>query len=107
LSYSSAETSWNTPAIPEGLLDSGSLAPEDYWPYFKNPKAFFEGGGRLQLRAKLEEPLLAKLKAIVNEMETFFQEHYEREIALRKEQTAEMFRGLWTEWEQSIQGSKV
>ncbi|MEA3569805.1 dynamin family protein [Paenibacillus phoenicis] len=107
LSYSNAETSWDTPAIPEGLLGSGSLAPETYWPYFKNPKAFFEGGGRLQLRAKLEEPLLAKLKAIVGEMEAFFREHYEHEIALRKEQTAETFRGLWAEWEQSIQGSKV
>ncbi|MNJ02898.1 hypothetical protein D3C73_1630220 [compost metagenome] len=40
-------------------------------------------------------------------METFFREHYEREIAFRKEQTAETFRGLWAEWEQSIQDSKA
>ncbi|MDU4696011.1 MAG: dynamin family protein, partial [Paenibacillus sp.] len=107
LSYSNAKSSWNTPEIPEGLLDGGTLTPETYWPFFKNPKAFFEGGGRLQLRAKLEEPLLAKLKEIIESMETFFREHYEREIALRKEQTAETFRGLWAEWEQSIQGSKA
>lgn len=107
LSYAKGDTGWNTPAIPEGLLDAGTLAPETYWSYFKNPKAFFEGGGRMVLRAKLEEPLLAKLKEIVEGMETFFREHYEREIAFRKEQTAETFRGLWAEWEQSIQDSKA
>ncbi|GIP48684.1 hypothetical protein J53TS2_22750 [Paenibacillus sp. J53TS2] len=107
LSYTEGETSWNTPTIPEGLLDGGTLEPETYWPIFKNPKTFFEGGGRLQLRAKLEDPLLAKLKKIVEGMETNFREHYEQEIALRKAQTAETFRGLWSEWEQSIQGSKA
>uniref|UniRef100_UPI0015B0ED3A dynamin family protein n=1 Tax=uncultured Paenibacillus sp. TaxID=227322 RepID=UPI0015B0ED3A len=107
LGYANGESGWNTPPIPEGLLDGGTLATETYWPYFKNPKAFFEGGGRMVLRAKLEEPLLAKLREIVEGMETVFREHYEREIALRKEQTAETFRGLWAEWEQSIQGSKA
>ncbi|MCK8486993.1 dynamin family protein, partial [Paenibacillus sp. MBLB2552] len=107
LSYSKSESNWNTPVIPEGLLDGGTLEPETYWPSFKNPKVFFEGGGRLQLRARLEEPLLAKLKEIVEGMEANFREHYEREIAIRKEQTAETFRGLWAEWEQSIQGSKT
>lgn len=107
LSYSQSEANWNTPVIPEGLLDSGTLLPETYWPFFKNPKSFFEGGGRMQLRAKLEEPLLAKLKEIVEGMEMKFREHYEREIAVRKEQTAATFRGLWEEWEQSIQGSQA
>ncbi|WP_198524724.1 dynamin family protein, partial [Paenibacillus phocaensis] len=107
LGYSRSDANWNTPVIPEGVLDSGTLSPETYWPFFKNPKSFFEGGGRLQLRAKLEEPLLAKLKEIAERMEANFREHYEREIALRKQQTAATFRGLWAEWEQSIRGSKA
>ncbi|MGG6314522.1 dynamin family protein [Paenibacillus macerans] len=99
--------SWNTPDIPEGLLDGGFLSPDAYWSYFKNPKAFFEGGGRGQLRAKLEEPLLQRLKETVGHMEEEFRKHYELEISRRKENTAAYFGGIWQEWEESILRSRL
>ncbi|MCM3698044.1 dynamin family protein [Paenibacillus macerans] len=98
---------WNTPEIPEGLLDRAYFSPEDYWAYFKNPKAFFEGQGKMQLRAKLEGPLTERLQELVHRMQGVFRDHYAGEIEQRKQQIAEYFTGLWQEWEDSLKSLKV
>lgn len=101
------EGDWNAPAIPEGLLDGSLFPSEAYWPYFKNPKTFFEGEGRTLLRSKLEGPLLAHIKEVVQQMEGVFESHYETEIGRWKEKMAGHFSSLWQEWEDSIRHSGV
>ncbi|MUG26791.1 hypothetical protein GNQ08_31250, partial [Paenibacillus macerans] len=98
---------WSTPEIPEGLLDSAYFPPEDYWPYFKNPKAFFEGQGKMQLRSKLEGPLTERLQELVHRMQGVFRDHYVGEIEKRKQQIAGYFTGLWQEWKDSLKSLKV
>ncbi|WP_178075979.1 dynamin family protein [Paenibacillus oralis] len=98
---------WSTPEILEGLLDNAYFSPEDYWPYFKNPKAFFEGQGKMQLRSKLEGPLTERLQELVHRMQGVFRDHYAGEIEKRKQQIAGYFTGLWQEWEDSLKSLKV
>lgn len=98
---------WSTPPIPEGLLTDASFPVDTYWPMFKNPRTFFEGGGRTVLRNKLEEPLLKQLKEVVSVQEAQFRDHYAREIAVGLENTAIYFHGLWLEWEESIRGARA
>ncbi len=107
LSPPEADAHWHTPPILEGLLADGSFPVEMYWPLFKNPRAFFEEGGRAILRDKLEKPLMTRIKEVVSEHETMFREHYTREIAAVLESTAIYFGGLWQEWEESIQGTRA
>lgn len=102
-----AGTQWSTPPISEGLLADALFPVEMYWPLFKNPRAFFEGGGRAALRNRLEEPLVKQLKEVVSAHEALFREHYAREIAASLESTAIYFSGLWQEWEKSIQGARA
>ncbi|WP_223069444.1 dynamin family protein [Paenibacillus caui] len=93
---------WASPAIPDGLLGTIGLEAEDYWPYFKSPKSFFEGNGKAVLRDKLENPLMERIKEAVKETERLLSVHYFGEIALRQAELTEHFAAQWEEWEDSI-----
>lgn len=98
---------WISPGLPEGILDNTRFPEEEYWPYFRSPKAFFEGDGRSKLREALEFPLVQQLQSRVKDMSLFMRQHYELEIQGHKERIAAYFTDSWQEWEESIRRTNI
>ncbi|MNW46805.1 Bacterial dynamin-like protein [compost metagenome] len=89
---------WATPEIAEGMLDH-SLISSDYVTYFKNPKAFFEGGGKQRLRDVLGNHLEAEVKQAVEQSGAKLYSYYRMEMARRFASLASLFEAEWDEWE--------
>ncbi|MUG65989.1 dynamin, partial [Paenibacillus campinasensis] len=74
------EKDWAAPELQETELQLG----EDwstYWPYFKNPKAFFEGSGSQKLREALEPKVKEAIAAALKAREAQLLAHYEQQLA--------------------------
>ncbi|GGH23970.1 dynamin family protein [Paenibacillus segetis] len=92
---------WASVLAKEGWLEQ-ALQPGDYWMYFKNPKTFFEGGGKQKLREAVESPLEDKVKEVMDEaigdMFVLFSEEMARGLSIRVHSLNEQ----WDEWETGI-----
>ncbi|WP_199925634.1 dynamin family protein, partial [Paenibacillus bouchesdurhonensis] len=94
-------SAWLTPSIQEGGLGDG-LKAASYWSYFRNPKTFFEGGGKQRLRDALEEPLSASIKEAVQRCGDDLIQFYAEETSSRFAAIAASFEAQWNEWENSV-----
>lgn len=96
-----SDITWAPVLAKEGWLEQ-ALQPGDYWTYFKNPKSFFEGGGKQKLREDVESPLEDKVKEVVEEaigdMFILFSEEMTRGLSIR----AQSLESQWNEWESGI-----
>ncbi|MEF2964270.1 dynamin family protein [Paenibacillus sp. M1] len=95
---SSAPLTWVTPDFGEGALEQ-RLNASDYAGYFRNPKAFFEAGGKQKLRAVLEQPLEQTLKEAVEEAGRGLADYYSSETSRRFTAIAARVEAEWLEWE--------
>ncbi|GIO83384.1 hypothetical protein J25TS5_03160 [Paenibacillus faecis] len=93
--------SWGTPEIEEGVMEH-RLKADAYASYFKNPKSFFEGGGKQKLREALEQPLEAVLKEVVEAAGKELGNFYRAETARRFARLAERYDKEWTDWESGL-----
>ncbi|MFD1270251.1 dynamin family protein [Paenibacillus motobuensis] len=99
---SSGELSaWSMPEVLEAEFEL-QLNTAEYWPYFKNPKSFFEGGGRKRLREAVEEPLSGVLKEAVDRIEARLSDYYCLEMVQRFAELTARFNLQWEEWEQGL-----
>ncbi|GAA0135465.1 dynamin family protein [Paenibacillus sp. YSY-4.3] len=98
-----ATSAWLTPSVPSGSLEQGIKAAS-YWSYFKNPKTFFEGGGKQRLRDALEEPLSDSIKEAVQRFGSDLIEFYAQETSVRFAAVAASLEAQWEEWESSVSG---
>ncbi|WP_055107834.1 dynamin family protein [Paenibacillus ihumii] len=98
-----ATSAWLTPSVPEGSLEHGIKA-SSYWSYFRNPKTFFEGGGKQKLRDALEEPLSDGIKVAVERCGEDLIRFYAQETSARFAAIAASFEAQWEEWESSVSG---
>ncbi|MUG47484.1 dynamin family protein, partial [Paenibacillus woosongensis] len=98
-----ATSAWLTPSVSEGSLEQGIKAVS-YWSYFKNPKTFFEGGGKQRLRDALEEPLSDSIKEAVQRFGRDLIEFYAQETSARFAAIAASLEAQWEEWESSVSG---
>lgn len=96
-------SAWLTPSVSEGSLEQGIKAVS-YWSYFKNPKTFFEGGGKQRLREALEEPLSDSIKEAVQRFGRDLIEFYAQETSARFAAIAASLEAQWEEWESSVSG---
>ncbi|MBY9081710.1 dynamin family protein [Paenibacillus sp. HN-1] len=74
------ERSWPAPGRLEAALPEAALPEADWdrwWPFFKSPKAFFEGGGRDALRRAAEPQLKEAIAAAAAKAEPALLAHYE------------------------------
>lgn len=92
---------WDTPEIAERMLYH-SLVPNDYLSYFKNPKIFFEGGGKQRLREALEGSLEVKVKEAVRQSGEKLYDYYYEETSRRFAAIANGLQSDWNEWESGI-----
>ncbi|MNO95394.1 Bacterial dynamin-like protein [compost metagenome] len=92
---------WETPEIAEGILDH-SLLSSDYVSYFKNPKNFFEGGGKQLLRDILSSHLEAEVKLAVEQAGSKLYSYYHAEMRARFNQQAAHFEAEWNEWQTGL-----
>ncbi|WP_334071500.1 MULTISPECIES: dynamin family protein [Paenibacillus] len=92
---------WETPEIAEGVLEH-RLKADTYASYFKNPKSFFEGGGKQKLREALEQPLAAVLKEAVESAGSELGNFYATETARRFVRLAERYKTEWKAWESGL-----
>ncbi|MFD3257679.1 dynamin family protein, partial [Paenibacillus lentus] len=96
-----ATSAWLTPSVPEGSLEQ-SIKAASYWSYFRNPKTFFEGGGKQRLRDALEEPLSDSIKQAVSRCGNQLIQFYAGETSARYAAIAASFEAQWGEWESSV-----
>lgn len=94
-------SAWDTPEIGDRMLDH-SLEANDYMSYFKNPKMFFEGGGKQRLREALEGPLEAKVREVVQQSAEMLYDYYHQETSQRFASIANQLQTDWNEWESGI-----
>ncbi|WMT42755.1 dynamin family protein [Paenibacillus sp. D2_2] len=94
-------SAWSMPEILQAELEL-QLNTAEYWPYFKNPKSFFEGGGRKRLREAVEEPLSGILKEAVDRIEVRLSDYYCLEMVRRFGELTARFNLQWEEWEQGL-----
>ncbi|MNO12274.1 GTP-binding protein Der [compost metagenome] len=92
---------WETPEIAEGMLDH-SLLGSDYFSYFKNPKTFFEGGGKQRLRDALSDQLDAEIKQAVERSGSTLFDFYRTETTRRFSDHAVQLQLEWKEWEAGL-----
>ncbi|MEK4511478.1 dynamin family protein [Paenibacillus sp. FSL K6-2524] len=92
---------WTSPEAKEGWL-SQVLDPSAYWTYFKNPKAFFEGGGKQRLREAVESSLEIKVKEVVEEASQSLINLYCEETATRLSALTGSLESQWDEWDSGI-----
>ncbi|MNZ44022.1 Bacterial dynamin-like protein [compost metagenome] len=97
--------SWETPEMAEGMLDH-SLLSSDYISYFKNPKAFFEGGGKQRLRDALGKHLEAEVKQAVEQAGSTLYSFYQTEMTGSFANVASHFKAEWNEWETGLDALK-
>ncbi|AZK47256.1 dynamin family protein [Paenibacillus lentus] len=96
-----ANSVWSIPSIQEEGLEDG-LKAASYWSYFRNPKSFFEGGGKQRLRDVLEEPLSASVKEAVQRCKNQLIQFYKEETSARFAVMAASFEAQWMEWQDSV-----
>ncbi|MBP1999612.1 GTPase Era involved in 16S rRNA processing [Paenibacillus shirakamiensis] len=95
--YAPQPLGWDTPEIGEGLL-SHALPWKEYWGYFKNPKFFFEGPGKEQLREALEGPMENLIREAVEAIAERFVNYYREGTAHRLRVVIKSFEQQWSEW---------
>ena len=98
-----SHSEWTTPEAARGEHEL-QLNTAEFWPYFKNPKSFFEGGGRKRLREAVEEPLAGILKEAVDRIEEGLSDDYCLQMVRNITALAARFNLQWEEWEQGLAG---
>lgn len=96
-------SAWLTPNVQESTLEYSFKALQ-YWSFFKNPKLFFEGGGKQKLRDALEEPLSESVKEAVQRYGNQLIQYYTEETSARFAAMAAAFEAQWSEWETGMTG---
>lgn len=93
---------WESPDTKEGMLEH-TLEAAEYYGFFKNPRLFFEGGGKQELRYALERPLNTVLQKAVEEAGQKMVEYYIVEFSKRISKIAGSLEIQWNEWLSGIQ----
>ncbi|MEB9894997.1 hypothetical protein P4K96_16015, partial [Bacillus cereus] len=82
--------SWPTPEVQEPAEPAG-VSVRWLRAYFRSAKAFFEGGGREELRQALEEKAAQAIQSTVRDHRDAFAEHALQQMS----QTVRLLRGQW------------
>lgn len=93
---------WESPDTKEGMLEH-TLEAAEYYGFFKNPKLFFEGGGKQELRQALERPLGTVLQKAAEEAGQEMVEYFVVEFSKRISKMAGSLEIQWKEWLSGIQ----
>lgn len=93
---------WDTPSLIKRRLEH-SLKPAHYDSYFKNPKLFFEGGGRQKLRQALEQPFADVLQDVMEEAGQELVAYYAQGYSERLGEITTSIEAQWNEWMTGIQ----
>ncbi|MNP46137.1 hypothetical protein D3C76_1401130 [compost metagenome] len=83
------------------------MLSSDYFSYFKNPKVFFEGGGKQRLRDALGDHLEAEVKQAVEQAGGNLYSFYHREMSSRFANLSSHFEAEWNEWQTGMDTLKV
>ncbi|MCC3380988.1 dynamin family protein [Paenibacillus farraposensis] len=99
-------------AVPEliGISLQDSVAWKEYWSTFKNPKAFFEGTGRMNLQSRLEPMLREKVAEAVElqreRMSSFYAARMQEELAWQTAQLREQMQETLDGIEHALTGDE-
>ncbi|WP_322905694.1 dynamin family protein [Paenibacillus campi] len=95
---------WKTPDI-SALLSSKPLDWKTFWPLFRNPRQFFEQGGRDKLRQQLTAELDGMVGRALDEQRDGLAHYYIEGLNIRLQQTAAELKRRIAEWAQGTEAS--
>ncbi len=95
---------WKTPEISGGL-STQSLDWKSFWPLFRNPRQFFEQGGRDKLRNQLTAELDSRTGRLLDEQRDGLAQYYIDGLNVRLQETANEFKRQIDEWAKGTEAS--
>ncbi len=95
---------WKTPDI-SGLFSTQPLDWKSFWPLFRNPRQFFEQGGRDKLRNQLTAELDRMIGQLLDEQRDGLASYYIDGLKIRLQQTADEMKRQIDEWSQGTEAS--
>ncbi len=95
---------WKTPDI-SGLMSTQPLDWKTFWPLFRNPRQFFEQGGRDKFRNQLTAELDRMTGQLLDEQRDGLAGYYIEGLNVRLQQTADEMKRQIGEWAQGTEAS--
>ncbi|MFD1884343.1 dynamin family protein [Paenibacillus wenxiniae] len=95
---------WKTPDI-SGLMSTQPLDWKTFWPLFRNPRQFFEQGGRDKFRNQLTAELDRMIGQLLDEQRDGLAGYYINGLNVRLQQTAAEMKLQIGEWAQGTEAS--
>ncbi|WP_411347293.1 dynamin family protein [Paenibacillus sp. WLX2291] len=97
-------TDWQTPELPP-LLAGETLNWKSFWPLFRNPRHFFEQGGRDKVRNQLSSELDQLIGTLLDGQRDRLAAYYIDGLGGRLHQTAEELQRQISEWAEGTEAS--
>ncbi|MEW4370214.1 dynamin family protein [Paenibacillus kandeliae] len=97
-------TDWQTPELPP-LLAGETLNWKSFWPLFRNPRYFFEQGGRDKVRNQLSTELDQLIGKLLDGQRDRLATYYIDGLGGRLQQTAEELQRQISEWAEGTEAS--
>lgn len=97
-------TDWQTPELPP-LLAGETLNWKSFWPLFRNPRYFFEQGGRDKVRNQLSTELDQLIGKLLDGQRDRLAAYYIDGLGVRLHQTAEELQRQISEWAEGTEAS--